>query len=602
MADSPQSDGSRDSDDEGNEHRSKGSATKDRRCQYCAQYFTSSSLGRHLDQFLHKKKPDGVHDVEEIRKLRGGITRRTARHTKSQEQDDLPRPNSASIPNHASPPVLDQLNAIPPEGVVNTFNKFGWQTTGVINDLSGITTTALNPPKKRSYSAYAGDTTGTSDKDTARALELALREVLDSVRTATTLAAPSPAPFDFDLESQTFPSLCLTLLPQPPSLNSLSPFATPTSCPLDPPTHIHIDLLRDQLFLRVNRWKWHSLRAAHTQKYPTATFANIGEKADHLGRVAAQYEEMATRHLDLAFSTWASHPPELRTHLWQTELMRAFAKEQGRNRDLESRVETVTQEANRLQMQVEYLSRCQWPREMALWPPERVRFTKEESAHIRGINLNLDLASDGDGPGGGGGGGSSSMSPASKWDFDRLVGKWKKHVREDQSRRTGIAAAAGATTTSNTNINGTTSLPSPLVGGAAPFQQTSHPAGPAPLDVPSKSTTPGIPPTTITSTSAARNRLSSSLVPPTSTSSTPQQPASRGDYLGERRKSLRQQEQQQQRPLSPSRERQEEQRRQGEAELSYFIGSMADKTEEVRRFIQDLADTKQQMQQRQEQR
>ncbi|KAG0158228.1 hypothetical protein PDIDSM_5741 [Penicillium digitatum] len=54
-------------------------ASKDRKCQYCQQAFTSSSLGRHLDQFLFKKKPDGIHDVEEIRRIRSGITRRQAR-------------------------------------------------------------------------------------------------------------------------------------------------------------------------------------------------------------------------------------------------------------------------------------------------------------------------------------------------------------------------------------------------------------------------------------------------------------------------------------------------------------------------------------------
>lgn len=55
------------------------SMPKDRPCRYCGQSFTSSSLGRHLDQFLFKKRPDGVHDVDEIRRLRGGVTRRMAR-------------------------------------------------------------------------------------------------------------------------------------------------------------------------------------------------------------------------------------------------------------------------------------------------------------------------------------------------------------------------------------------------------------------------------------------------------------------------------------------------------------------------------------------
>src|SRR5881394_1778426 len=61
------------------EDLAKHPATKDKNCQYCHQRFTSSSLGRHLDQYLFKKKPDGIHDVEEIRRLRSAITRRTTR-------------------------------------------------------------------------------------------------------------------------------------------------------------------------------------------------------------------------------------------------------------------------------------------------------------------------------------------------------------------------------------------------------------------------------------------------------------------------------------------------------------------------------------------
>ena len=56
--------------------------TKDRSCPFCRQAFTSSSLGRHLDLYIkpkNPKPPDGVHDVIEIRKIRGGITRRQPR-------------------------------------------------------------------------------------------------------------------------------------------------------------------------------------------------------------------------------------------------------------------------------------------------------------------------------------------------------------------------------------------------------------------------------------------------------------------------------------------------------------------------------------------
>lgn len=68
-------------------------APKDKACPFCHQPFTSSSLGRHLDLYIKERNPkpaDGVHDVVEIRKLRGGITRRQPRSSTSRREDSTP--------------------------------------------------------------------------------------------------------------------------------------------------------------------------------------------------------------------------------------------------------------------------------------------------------------------------------------------------------------------------------------------------------------------------------------------------------------------------------------------------------------------------------
>jgi hypothetical protein len=65
-------------------------APKDKNCPFCGQAFTSSSLGRHLDLYIRPKNPkapDGIHLVDEIRKLRGGITRRQAKGSISKRQE-----------------------------------------------------------------------------------------------------------------------------------------------------------------------------------------------------------------------------------------------------------------------------------------------------------------------------------------------------------------------------------------------------------------------------------------------------------------------------------------------------------------------------------
>jgi len=77
-------------------------AVKDRNCPFCQQAFTSSSLGRHLDIYIKPKNPkpsDGIHIVEEIRKIRGSVTRRQARGT--------PRRRSTA-PTAATPAAASQ--------------------------------------------------------------------------------------------------------------------------------------------------------------------------------------------------------------------------------------------------------------------------------------------------------------------------------------------------------------------------------------------------------------------------------------------------------------------------------------------------------------
>ncbi len=137
MADSPASEISQDlesGDDatSAQQAAAKAAAAKDKECQYCHQHFTSSSLGRHLDQFLSKKKPDGIHDVDEIRRLRGGITRRIARSNrkdKSNDNDDGHSSQTSPAPGLGPGPQPGtlissavELNRIPPGGMHGRLN------------------------------------------------------------------------------------------------------------------------------------------------------------------------------------------------------------------------------------------------------------------------------------------------------------------------------------------------------------------------------------------------------------------------------------------------------------------------------------------------
>lgn len=171
---------------------SKPSTVKDRKCQYCNQAFTSSSLGRHLDQFLFKKKPDGIHDVEEIRRVRSGITRRQARTNTSKR--DSPERMTRKRPSDVL--SAGEPGAKPRDGSMRMmFNTPTWHATGVINDIPNPSHTLDGPTSRLATSQsrsgstvlpdYASIGASSSSPDTVRALELALREVLDNIRAAT---------------------------------------------------------------------------------------------------------------------------------------------------------------------------------------------------------------------------------------------------------------------------------------------------------------------------------------------------------------------------------------------------------------------------------
>jgi len=193
----------------------RNSAPKDKQCPFCSQHFTSSSLGRHLDLYIKEKNPkpaDGMHDAEAIRKMRGGITRRQPRNSTSKREDSTPAATpgvserrspfesealrSPSLRKDMDPNYFDGKHKI-------VLNKPTWEATGVMNNipparnpLRGFDGDEKEPGRKfenrnRSVSKQllAKSTFDQKQKmvdalDSAKAAELALRELLGSIRAA----------------------------------------------------------------------------------------------------------------------------------------------------------------------------------------------------------------------------------------------------------------------------------------------------------------------------------------------------------------------------------------------------------------------------------
>ena len=198
-------------------------APKDKSCPFCHQAFTSSSLGRHLDLFIKEKNPkpsDGIHDVDEIRKLRRGITRRQPRNSTSRREDSTPA-GTPSAQERRSPPLEQEIggkrspNLRRESGVMDMFNHNGkaqfhmnqasWEATGVMNNIpatrnggsvhswDGEDRDSIRRPEGRNRSVskqmLAKTTFEQKQKmiealDNSKAAELALRELMGSLRAA----------------------------------------------------------------------------------------------------------------------------------------------------------------------------------------------------------------------------------------------------------------------------------------------------------------------------------------------------------------------------------------------------------------------------------
>lgn len=427
-------------DNQGQTPAAKGQTVKDRKCQYCQQSFTSSSLGRHLDQFLFKKKPDGIHNVEEIRRIRSGITRRQAR-TSTGKRDT---PERITAKGQSDPYGAGENNGRSRDGQVRMmFNTPTWHATGVINDIPNPNNpqdgaARYTPSQSRTGSInlpdYARRNASSQNPDTMRALELALREVLDNIRAATYVLSfpiflsnqdtyeyvycssrmrPRISPFDFDIQSQTFPSLCLQLLPPPPSLFSATPFPSSSSFSLEPPGTEHLEIVRQALRAKIAQWQSDQLSADATNNSQSGRFG-MGMDSSMITRGVQQHEDMSLRHLELAYKHWMSLPPEEKGSVWQLEITRAFAREMDKRKSLDEQLARVQQEANQLRTQVERLGSCQWPREFALFPPDTLPLPRD-------VARELDVK-------------ESHLNPHSpRWDYENVVAKWKRVVMHDRS-------------------------------------------------------------------------------------------------------------------------------------------------------------------------
>ncbi|KAI0105228.1 hypothetical protein GGR51DRAFT_571923 [Nemania sp. FL0031] len=395
----------------------KQSAAKDRNCPYCGQAFTSSSLGRHLDLYIKEKNPkppDGVHDVDAIRKLRESITRRQPRGSLARRDTSNPgTPGSSSrkspLPGPAPDPVI-RPPAIPKEGqfvVDHPTLRYpfqpSWEATGVINDIPPTTADGSGSGSVwetlRSRASPVGGAAARQNTqrvpsraaqkiqldtkqrladavDTARAAELALRELLSSIRAAKQHVDMNSLPFDFEPLALDFPALTLQCLQAPPTLFSSTPHPTSTSWSIQPPGQKQFEALKMYFHDEFHKWRIACATAttisAEDLTYPPSETnfpRDMRESVKKAEKAAALLEKQVHEHLQSTYHVWEQLSPQRRSELWGLELARSVGRRQKEIEKLKEAQYAIKQEKANLKIQIEQLNHLQQPREFRIVPP-----------------------------------------------------------------------------------------------------------------------------------------------------------------------------------------------------------------------------------------
>ncbi|OTA24154.1 hypothetical protein BTJ68_12613 [Hortaea werneckii EXF-2000] len=429
--------------------------------------------GRHLDLYIKPRNPkpaDGVHDVEEIKKLRGGITRRQPKANlkpganinasgwgKNGSEAGTPDPEPSGSggggggggsagKTHSSGPPLHPRHGLaarvtdaspeyePPsnpmkehQGPVQTsFNAPNWQATGVINDLPPRRPSS-NPSQRQSEQSgqvqriqqMRKDNAGnrvqrpeTEDMSTLKLQEAAevgraAELALREIMGSLEAAKAKTEP------KQLFEDVDFFSLSFPGLCLALLP---------PPPT-----LFSSTPFSGPNTWtlkppgpaQMESLSNTLVHRIATVRNYNVNNWLD-----SDVFRHNA--HLQSAFEHWSQLSESQRQEAWTLETLRCMSRANEAKEHKKTELEAAQNRIRHLEAEYDRLSRCQLPREYLLHPPNTVSTPAalmKEMQHASS-HLYAQAAADVD------------------YDADALLNKWRTAVKATQRRSAAQTAPA----------------------------------------------------------------------------------------------------------------------------------------------------------------
>ena len=246
-------------------------------------------------------------------------------------------------------------------------NKLTWEATGVMNDIpaerrdrppttSPEHMTTAPPNGVVGQGQGPGQDLDHAPSEAAKraiAAEMALKEVLNSVRAANMRAHAEPL-FNFPFFLSTFPSICLECLSPAPTLGfgSIRSSDDDTSImwSVDPPVEDHLVELRKRIHRKVGEWRKRRNALAH--KLDLKSDHHPVDKAIHHetdNPETINLDEPRQQHLTAAYSAWSCRTPPERQQQWYNMLASHLAHEKHQHASTRSRVVELEQEIQGLQ-------------------------------------------------------------------------------------------------------------------------------------------------------------------------------------------------------------------------------------------------------------
>ncbi|KAK5131228.1 hypothetical protein LTR08_001197 [Meristemomyces frigidus] len=423
--------------------------SKDRDCPFCGQAFTSSSLGRHLDLYIkpkNPKPPDGVHHADEIRRMRGGITRRQPKTTlkeganidasgwrqPSAEGTPVAAPSTAPSSSRGLAPAPIKINmkiegrALDASPVMSPFitgetevlhsavNTPNWQATGVINNLPLKAASRDNAPTPTGQAQRIQEMRRGANgikvprpdyefesmvklqeaAEVGRAAELALREVLGGLEAAKKRLEPKQLFPGVDFFALSFPGLCLAILPAPTTLFCPTPFPGGESWTLAPPGRKQFETINLMMHQRIN-----VLQERSREDFPDTL---VFKQQVHFGA---------------AFENWQIMSERERVSAWTLETLRAYSTAADHGQEVKLELEAAQNRIRHLEAEYDRLSRCQLPREYLVFPPNTIPAPAAVVKEMQNVVLRSEAAE-------------------MNYDVDALLGKWRTAIKATTRRPT----------------------------------------------------------------------------------------------------------------------------------------------------------------------